>query len=90
MRLAVKNPAGNQAQPLTKAKALAIVVIAAAFASGCTHLPPTPDDPENYRQTKVDGPGVLALVVHGKAEKTRDLPKSRIGNPAEYLSLIHI
>jgi len=27
---------------------------------------------------------VLALVVHGKAEKTRDLPKSRIGNPSEY------
>jgi len=63
---------------------MAVVLVTTALAGGCTHLPPTPDDPENYRQTRVDGPGVLALVVHGKTEKTRDLPKSRIGNPSEY------
>ena len=84
MHLAVKNSAARKVRPLTKANASAILIIATALAGGCTHLPPTPDDPENYRQTKVDGPGVLALVVHGKAEKTRDLPKSRIGNPAKY------
>ncbi len=52
--------------------------------SACTTLPPTPDNPENYRQTKVDGPGVQSYLVHGKAEKPRDLPKSRIGNPDSY------
>lgn len=61
---------------------LGLVLVVAT--SACTTVPPTPSNPESYRQTKVDGPGVKSYLVHGKAEKPRNLPKSRIGNPDSY------
>ncbi len=66
-----------------RSNALVLTLLAGMFA-GCTTLPPTPGNPETYKQTSVDGPGIASMVAYGKAEAPRDLPKSRIGNPASY------
>lgn len=62
-----------------------LFVLLAGVLTGCTTLPPTPGNPETYKQTSTDGPGILSMVVHGRSEQPRDLPKSRIGNPASYV-----
>lgn len=67
-------------------RSVKVLMLASAFSliGACTSLPGPPLDPSKHKQTRVDGPGNLAKVAYGKAEKPRNLPKSAWGNAPTY------